>query len=246
MSILSNSPNFFLSSLSPEDAKLLQPHIKLIELPATSVLYKTEETIERVYFPYSGIVSFVVGVSSGQFVEAGVIGRNSAVGIGAALDGAIAINEAIAQVAISGVAINTSTLRQLAAGSEALRISCARHEEMMLGQVQQVAACNAVHNLQQRLARWLLQAHDLLGGDEVPLTHDYLSQMLGANRSSVTLAAREFQRAGLIDYHRGHIRLLDVDALKDVSCECYETINAIFFRLVGWSSNGNLRSVGAK
>jgi CRP-like cAMP-binding protein len=146
MSVLSNSPNFFLSSLSPEDANLLQPHIKLIELPASSVLYKAEETIERVYFPYSGIVSFVIGVSSGQFVEAGVIGRNSAVGIGAALDGAIAINEAIVQVAISGVAINTSTLRQLAAESEALRISCARHEEMTLGQVQQVAACNAVHN----------------------------------------------------------------------------------------------------
>ena len=109
---------------------------------------------------------------------------------------------------------------------------------MSLGQGQQVAACNALHNVEQRLARWLLQARDLLNDDLVPLTQDYLSQMLGVNRSSVTLSARRLQEAGLIDYHRGHIRLLDADAMKDVSCEYYEAINALFFRLIGWQPNG--------
>ncbi len=237
MSILSNSPNYFLSSLSARDAALLHPHLKPIELPAANVLYKAEDVITRIYFPFTGIVSFVVGVASGEFVEAGVVGRNSAVGINASLDGAIAINEAIVQVAITAATIEAGTFKGLAADSESMRVSCARHEEMTLGQVQQVAACNALHNIEQRLARWLLQARDLLNSDLVPLTQEELSKMLGVNRSSVTLSARRLQEAGLIDYHRGHIQLLDTDALKDVSCECYEAINALFFRLIGWSPN---------
>jgi len=238
MTILSNSPNFFLSSLPPEDAALLLPHLKLVELPTGSVLYEAEDAITRVYFPYTGIVSFIVGVASGEFVEAGVVGRNSAIGVSAPLDGAVAINEAIVQVTMSGATIEVGILKRLAGDRETLRVACARHEEMTLGQVQQVAACNALHNLEQRLARWLLQARDLLNDDLVPLTQESLSQMLGVNRSSVTLAARRLQEAGLVDYRRGNIQLLDTDALKDVACECYEAINALHFRVVGWSPNG--------
>jgi CRP-like cAMP-binding protein len=237
MSILSNSPNHFLSSLSPQDAELLQPHITVVDLPQASVLYRPNERISHVYFPYAGIVSFVVVVAGGELVEAGVIGRNSALGIGAALDDTTAINEAIVQIAMSGVSIDSSILRKFASERESLRVSCARHEEATFGQVQQVAACNAIHNLDQRLARWLLQARDLLNSDMISLTQESLSQMLGVNRSSVTLAARRLQEAGLIEYHRGSIRLLDTEALKDVSCECYQAINALFLRLIGWSSD---------
>ena len=235
MSALSNSPNYFLSSLSSEDAALLQPHIKLVDLRPATVLYKAEDVIKRVYFPYTGIVSFVVSVSNGAIVEAGVVGRNSAVGISTPLDGTVAINEAIVQAPMSAAAIDAGIMKRFVAEREPLRVSCARHEGMTLVQVQQVAACNALHNLEQRLTRWLLQARDLLNSDLVPLTQDTLSQMLGVNRSSVTLAARRLQEAGLIDYHRGHIQLLDSEALKCVSCECYAAINALFFRLTGWS-----------
>ena len=150
-SILSNSQNHFLRSLSPHDAQLLQPGLKLVELPSGTVLYEADDTIPQVYFPYAGIVSYIVGTTSGEIVEAGVIGRNSAVGAGAPLDGAIAINEAMVQVKMSAGFVEVGLLKQLAAGSETLRVSFARHEEMALAQVQQVAACNALHSLEQRL-----------------------------------------------------------------------------------------------
>jgi CRP-like cAMP-binding protein len=239
VSILSNSPNHFLRSLSLHDAKLLQPLLTLVELPSGTVLYKANDTITRVYFPYTGIVSYVVGVTSGELVETGLIGRNSVVGAGIPLDGTTAVNEAIVQVVMTGAAVEVGLLKQKAASSNTLREWFARHEEMMLAQVQQVAACNVLHSLEERLSRWLLQARDLLNADAVPLTQDFLSQMLGVHRSSLTLVARRLQEAGLIDYHRGNIQVRDVEALKDVSCECYDAINAHFIRLVGWSPDFN-------
>jgi CRP-like cAMP-binding protein len=233
--VLSNSPNHFLRSLSPEDAELLQPLLKLVALPSGTVLYKADDTITRVCFPYVGIVSYIVSVAGGELVEAGVIGRNSAVAAAAPLDGAIAINDAVVQVAISGMAVEIGLLKRLTADSGTLRVCFARHEEMMLAQVQQVATCNALHGLEQRLSRWLLQARDLLNSDVLPLTQDFLSQMLGVHRSSLTLVARRLQESGLIDYHRGNIKIRDVEALKAVSCECYDAINAHFIRLIGWS-----------
>lgn len=110
---------------------------------------------------------------------------------------------------------------------------------MVLAQVQQVAACNALHSLEQRLSRWLLQARDLVNDDVLPLTQNFLSQMLGVHRSSLTLIARRLQEAGLINYHHGSIQIRDVEALKDVCCECYDVINAHFIRLVGWSPPGS-------
>jgi CRP-like cAMP-binding protein len=235
MSILSNSPNHCLSSLSSQDAELLHPHLKLVDLPAGTILYRANDKIARIYLPYTGIVSFVVGVTTGEFVEAGVIGRNGAVDISALLDDAIAINEAMVPVAMTGATVDVGILKELVTKSVSLRATCTRHQEMTLAQVQQIAACNALHSLQQRLARWLLQAHDLVDGDVILLTQEMLSQMLGVNRSTLTLAAQRLQEAGLIEYRRGQIRLLDIDALKDVSCECYAAINAHFRRLTGWS-----------
>ena len=227
-----------LAHLTGQDAKLLEPHLKLVDLTAGSVLYRAEDTITRIYFPFTGIISYVVAVSSGQHVEAGVVGRNSVVGGSAPLDGEMAINEAIVQVATTGAMVDAGLLKQLTGGSESLRTCFARHEEMALAQVQQVAACNALHSLEERLSRWLLQARDLLNDDDVPLTQEFLSQMLGVQRSSLTLVARRLQESGLIDYHRGHIRLIDIEALQDTTCECYAAINAHFHRLVGWSPNG--------
>ena len=117
-SILSNSQNHFLRSLSSDDADLLQPRLKLVELPSGTVLYKADDTIQGVYFPYAGIVSYIVGLASGEIVEAGVIGRNSVVGAGAPLDGGIAINEAMVQVDMSAGFVEVGLLKKLAADSE--------------------------------------------------------------------------------------------------------------------------------
>lgn len=235
MSILSNSPNHFLRSLSAIDAELLQPLLKPLDEPSRAILYYSEDKLTRVYFPYSGIISYIVNVTSGQSVEAGMIGRNSVVCAGAPLHDAIAINEAIVQVAMSGASAEVGLLKGLLSRSDTLRLSFARHEEMTLAQAQQAAACNALHELEERLSRWLLHARDLLHADVIPLTHEFLAQMLGTHRSSLTLVAHRLQESGLIDYHRGDIRLIDVEALKEVSCECYGVINAHFQRLIGWT-----------
>jgi hypothetical protein len=117
---------------------------------------------------------------------------------------------------------------------------------MTSAQAQQVAACNAFHELEERLSRWLLQSRDLLQSDTLPLTQEFLSQMLGVQRSSVTIVARKLQEAGLINYRRGRIHVLDVEALHDSCCECYDAINGHFRRLTGWEPGGNKNSEGQK
>ena len=232
---LTNCPNHFLLSLSQQDRELLQPHVRPLRLPLGVTLYRADDVISNVYFPYTGIMSMIVGVSSGQFVEAGMVGRNSVVGTGAALDGPSALNTAIAQVESTGVEIAADVLKGLASKSEALRMALVHHERALYAQTQQVAACNALHELEERLSRWLLQARDLLQSDTLPLTQEFLAQMLGVQRSSVTLVARRLQEAGLIRYRRGHIHVLDVEGLQDSCCECYGALNGHFNKLIGWS-----------
>jgi CRP-like cAMP-binding protein len=235
MQLTSNSPNHFLASLSANDRELIAPHLKPLQLPLHTVFFKTEGSIERVYFPHSGIVSLVVGLSGGQFVEAGVLGRNGVVGAGAALDGQIAFNTAISQAAGAGSVIDAAVLKRLARENETIRVALVRQEHVLAAQTQQVAACNALHELEERLSRWLLQSRDLLSSDTLPLTQEFLAQMLGVQRSSVTLVARKLQEAGLINYRRGRIHVLDVEGLQDSCCECYGAINAHFRRLIDWS-----------
>jgi len=177
----------------------------------------------------------IVGVAGGQFVEAGMLGRNGVIGAGAALDGPGALNTALAQVESTGAMIDPKVLKGLASESETLRMALVHQERALYAQTQQVAACNALHELEERLCRWLLQSRDLLQSDTLPLTQEFLSQMLGVQRSSVTLVARKLQAGGLIRYRRGHIHVLDVEGLRDSSCECYEAINTHFDKLIGWS-----------
>ena len=143
-----------------------------------------------------------------------MLGRNSVVGTSAALDGPSALNTAIAQVESTGMEIAAGVLKRLASKSEALRIALVHHEHALSAQTQQVAACNALHELEERLSRWLLQSRDLLQRDTLPLTQEFLAQMLGVQRSSVTLVARKLQEAGLIRYRRGHIHVLEVEGLQ--------------------------------
>ncbi|MGA8901377.1 Crp/Fnr family transcriptional regulator [Bradyrhizobium sp.] len=237
VSILTNAPNHFLKSLPPTNARMLHPFLKLVNHPSGTRLSRTGQALERIYFPYSGIVSYTVGFSSGEVVEAGMIGRNSVVGATAPLDDNLFTNDATVHVNMTGTTVDVGKFKQLMAESDAFRALLARHEEMALAQAQQIAACNAVHDLDQRLSRWLLQARDLLDSDLLPLTQELLAQILGVHRSSVTLSARRLQQAGLVDYQHGKIRILDVDGLKEVSCECYEALNAHFCSIIGWDPN---------
>jgi len=190
--------------------------------------------MDRIYFPTDGVISLVVALSDGFMVEAGMFGSNSVVGGGSALDGRLAINQGIVQVAGSSLTIDSGVLRKLATESNTLRTALMRHELMNLALTQQVAACNARHELDEKLCRWLLQTRDLLGSNTLPLTQEFLAQMLGVHRTSVTLIARKLQESGLIKYRRGHIDVLDAIHLGDAACECYSTINDHFERLIGW------------
>jgi len=235
---LQNSPNHFLSSLPTGDALLIEPHLRPSEFPAGKILYRAEDLIKDVYLPYTGIISLVVGLSGGQFVEAGMLGRNGVVGAGSALDGRMALNTAVAQADGSGMLIDASVLKEMARENENIRTRLASHEQALVAHTQQVAACNAMHELEERLSRWLLQSRDLLKSDTLPLTQEFLSQMLGVQRSSVTMVARKLQEAGLIKYRRGRIHVLDLEGLDESSCECYGAINEYFRKLIGWSPNG--------
>jgi len=234
MSSATNLPNHFLASLSPADSDLLRPHLSRENLTLREILFRPEEQVRRVYFPTAGIISLVVGLSDGHWVEAGMVGKNGVVGGGSALDGRLAINQAIVQGNGSSLTIDTEVLSRLVSASDTLRAALMRHELASYAMTQQVAACNARHELDERLCRWLMQCRDLLGSGTLPLTQEFLAQMLGVHRTSVTLIARKLQESGLINYRRGHIHVLDAVHLREASCECYGAINHHFERLIGW------------
>ncbi|HET7682029.1 MAG TPA: Crp/Fnr family transcriptional regulator [Xanthobacteraceae bacterium] len=224
-------PNHFLQSLSRGDFELLRPHLKDVKLAHAAVLFDAGGLIERVYFPHSGVISLVVVLSSGDMIETGMIGRDGVAGTSAALDGAVSLNRAVVQRAGVGSTIETQQMRAAVATSKSLRVKLYEHDQMLLAQAQQSAACNAKHQIEERLCRWLLRTRDLVESDNIELTQEFLAQMLGVRRTSVTLAAQHLQGAGLIKYRRGHIQILDVEALQDASCECYEAVKSQVARL---------------
>lgn len=233
MSQSPHSTNLLLASLPPENMAALVPHLRVVQLPQETVLFEAGDTIKAIYFPHTGIVSIVVDLASGETIETAMIGRDSLVGGSAALDDDIALNRAVVQVAGVASVVDVGTFRGLAQQSHTFHATMARHRQFILAQAQQSAACNAVHTLEARLSRWLLRCRDLLGSDDIHLTQEFLGEMLGARRTSVTLVASALKQAGFIRYRRGHISVIDVEGLRDSACECYKTNKAQGKRLIG-------------
>jgi CRP-like cAMP-binding protein len=232
-SALPEKSNSFLSSLSPADLAFLSPHLRQVDLAQAKVLFEEGDRVESVHFPITGVVSFIVVMSDGNWVEAGMIGKDGVVGGSVALDGPRALNRAIVQVAGTASVVDMDVMRAAVAESETLRRKLFQHEQLFLAQAQQSAACNALHQVEERLCRWILRTRDLSEGDVMPLTQEFLSQMLGVRRTSVTLAARHLQATGLIKYRRGRVEIADRDGLKEASCECYEAVKTQQQRLFG-------------
>lgn len=226
----SRSPNSVLASLPLADFELIRPHLRTVELTNQTVLVRAGERLPHIYFPHTGIISLVMRLQEGDTVEAAMIGRDSMFGAAAALNGDIALNEAIVQLPGRSSVLEIAQLRMAAKESEPFRATLVRHEQALLAQALQSAACNASHTVEARLSRWLLRARDL-SGDSLPLTQEFLAQMLGVQRSSVSIVANTLQRAGLISYRRGHIHITDLAGLEESSCECYETVKAHYDRL---------------
>lgn len=228
-----HSANQVLASLTAPDLNFLLPHLRFVDLPQETVLFEAGGTVDRVYFPHRGIVSLVVELTSGDMIEAAMIGREGVVGGLAALDHNISISRAIVQVAGAASTVEVAAVRGLGEQSAAFRTILIKHEQVLLAQSQQSAACNAAHTLEARLSRWLLRCRDLLASDEIALTQEFVAQTLGVRRTSVSVVANTLQQAGLIKYKRGNIRLLDLDGLRESACECYGTVKALSDRLIG-------------
>ena len=225
--------NLFLASLSEADHETIRSHLRPVELPQGEVLFDIGAPIHQVYFPHSGVVSIVVDLASGDTIESAMIGCESLVGASSGLNGQLSVCKAIVQIAGTATVLDSPRLRSLADNSVACRTMLFRHEQLILVQAQQSAACNASHTIQARLARWLLRCRDLQGSDDLQLTQEFISQMMGVRRTSVSETATALQDAGLLRYRRGHIRIVDLDGLRKMACECYESVKTQAERLLG-------------
>jgi CRP-like cAMP-binding protein len=216
--------NEILSSLPAEDFGLLRPHLQFIDLPLKKTLIVPDEPLRHVYFPDQGVGSMLALLEGGGSVEVGMIGREGMVGIHVFLGVDTVTQECVVQIPGAGWRLEVAAFRKAVVQSRSLSASLHRYTMAFLLQVSQTAACNAVHQIDERLARWLLMTHDRTDGDQLPLTHEYLSTMLAVRRSGVTIAAGTLQKAGIIRYASGHITVLNREALELSSCECYRTV----------------------
>jgi len=225
--------NRLLDLLSPSDSKLLAPHLKPAKFEQHHVLFEADDRIRHVYFPTGAVVSLVITLSTGETVEAAMVGKDGVVGASAALDGKVALSRGIIQLGGEIVVCDIDALKSAALQSPKLLALLMRHEQTLYGQAQQSAACFATHRVEARLCRWLLRARDLSESDYLPFTQEYLAEMLGVRRTSVTEVAHTLQEAGLIKYARGKIQILDADALGESACECYGSVKTLYEKLIG-------------
>jgi CRP-like cAMP-binding protein len=227
-----HTPNNLLSLLTPEELELIALDLKVVTISQGQVLAEPHEYIEHAYFPHSGIVSFVVEMSDGQLIESGMMGRDGVVGAIQALAGNVSPNKILIQATGQASIIPLDKLKAILARYEGVRLLLAKHEQFLLAQVQQSVGCNATHTVERRVCRWLSRITDLVG-DEFDLTQEFMSQMIGVRRTSVSLVAHQLQEAGLIKYRRGHIKVVNVGKLKAASCECYEVVNGHYEKIFG-------------
>jgi CRP-like cAMP-binding protein len=230
---MSGSANQLLASLSSSDAEALRPHLKPVQLEHEAILFESGGTIKDIYFPMGAIVSLVVSLSTGKIIETAMVGKDGVVGASAALGANIAVNRGIVQLAGPAMRCKVGELRNAAFKSQSLLSVLFRHEMAVQAQACQSAACMAGHNVEARLCRWLLRARDLADSDNLQFTHEFLAEMLGVDRTSVTLHARTLQGAGMIKYSRGRIQIVDVEALQETVCECYGTVKFFYRTLLG-------------
>jgi CRP-like cAMP-binding protein len=205
--------NFLLSELEPEALARISPLLSMVELHQSEVLAETHHRIEKVYFPHSGIISCIVQLKRGDAIQTGMMGNDGAFGAGQALDDRVSLNRVMVQVAGVASVISSHDILKVAVEFPPFRKALINYEEYFLSQVQQTAACNAVHTVQSRTCKWLLRMHELVG-DDLPLTQESLAQMMGVRRTSVTQVAGELQRAGMITYGRGRVRIVDLEQVR--------------------------------
>jgi CRP-like cAMP-binding protein len=223
--MLGPTSNYLLDSLPPEARGLLE--LEPVVLPQGTPILEPGESIDRVYFPETGMISMLVVTADGHMVETAIVGREGALGIQRGLGQRQALTRATVQIGGRFLTMAAARFEVATSASTPIREMIARYTEVLWGQAQQTAACNAVHDASSRLCRWLLQSARCVGSDQLSLTQEFISQMLGVRRTTVTLLAQQLQRRGAIRYRRGKISILDRSTLDACACECHRVMQSL-------------------
>jgi CRP-like cAMP-binding protein len=216
--------NKVLLSMPDNEYQLMRADLTFIDLPGHLSLHEPTQKIEFVYFPNRGMVSQVVVTKDGRTVEVGVVGSEGYVGAGLAAGLSRSSVREIMQIAGDGFRMMGNALERILRSTPQLQVLLNRHTGLQGMQVAQTAACNRLHDIQQRLSRWLLMTQDRVHSGVLPITHDFIATMMGTDRSTVSLAASVLQKKGTIDYVRGAVKILDRRKLEKSACECYGVI----------------------
>lgn len=224
--------NRLLGSLPADDFALLAPHLVAADLERGRLLYDPGDRIDAVYFPHDGVISLMTLMENGSAIESATIGREGALGLQAAVTPRQSLSRAIVQTPVRASRIGAAQLHEAWSKSARLRDLVERHAEALLGHALQSAGCNAVHSVEARFCRWLLACHDRISSDTIAQTQEFLADLLGVQRTTVTAIARGLQGKGAIRYRRGVVDILDRGALKTLSCECYGVIHRNYERLL--------------
>jgi CRP-like cAMP-binding protein len=231
--------NRLLAAVPPGDLARLWPRLQPVELALRQVLHAPEEPVTAVYFPESGYISRLAPMDDGDSAEVGLIGPEGLDGLAVLLGGDSDSFETMVQAPGTALRIDATAFREELDRTPSLRTVLHRYALAHFEQVARSAACNGRHVIEQRLARWLLMGHDRVEGDEYPMTHEFLSMMLGVRRAGITVAAGALQKAGLIRYERGRMRITDRPGLEAAACECYGIARRAYDRLLGPPSGAN-------
>jgi CRP-like cAMP-binding protein len=226
--------NLFLDNLPVAVLEVLRPTLKRSGLQSGRVIFDRDATMDVVIFPINSILSVVLEMADGDTAEVGIIGREGMSGLPIALGISRMNQRTVVQVPNGAHCMPAADFRAALEREAELKASALRYAQATLMTTSQMSACNTLHPTNERCARWLLMAHDRVTDDQLPLTQEFLSQMLGVRRGAVTLAASALQEAGFISYSRGHITVLNRSGLEAGSCECYEAIERNWLALMGY------------
>ena len=224
--------NLLLEALPQAERKTIEDNLESAPLERGDVLFEVDSKIDRIYFVDSGVISLVSVMSDGTTAEITTVGREGLVNIGSLLDDDLAIARHTVQVPGTARWLRSDTFRSIVKECPPVRRMSYRYAQAMISQISQSVACNNLHGVEERLARWLLMTHDRSDGDELHLTQEFVAEMLGVRRPTVTLVARTFQTAGLIRYRRGRIEILDRTGLEEAACECHAIMARHYKRLL--------------
>jgi len=224
--------NRLLASLPADDLAYLVPYLTTVDLERGRLLYDPGDRIDTVYFPHDGVISLMTLMESGAAIESAVIGPEGALGLHAAVTPRHSLCRAIVQTPVRASRISVAQLHEAWEKSARLRELVERHSEALFGHALQSVGCNALHSVEARFCRWLLTCHDRISRDTIALTQEFLADMLGVQRTTVTAVARSLQEKGAIRYRRGVVDIIDRPALEQIACECYAVIHRTYARLL--------------